>query len=848
MATTPRKTFPELQALSAPVVDSDVVAVYRAPGPAKRTTASVLKTYAQTGLGTIATQNANAVAITGGSITGITDLAVADGGTGASDASGARTNLGLVIGTNVQAYDPDLTTWAGITPGTGVGTALAVNVGSAGAFTTFDGAGGTPSSMTLTNATGLPIAGLVSSTSTALGVGSLELGDASDTTLARSSAGNVTIEGNLIYRAGGTDVPITDGGTGSSTAADARTALAVVGLTDLAASTGAALVGGIQSGTGAVAETVQVTGRRVVYADQYSTPQEAVTAAGSGGTVVFPRGATTTLTTPILLTGLNNVRLVGYGHAMRSGATRINSYIDCSGANGVIIEGFNFDGRQADMPVYTEVDYAAAQFTYNTPVIANGATAAWSDITIRDCSMIALYTNFAWFATGGIITVENCVLNAPVCTQTYTGTPAAQQYSFVYMTTIAGKVSITGNQFLGATITNSALGVNAVYYSGTTGSVYIANNSAAYCGRDNVGTHRLGVFDGYGDSVNVIVESNTCTFAMGLFMRLSAHARSKVLDNVVVWSANCEASYNGLSVESTVIFGGQKGCQDILIRGNTLNDPSRRHSQTIVLAAYDYGAPLTNIRVIDNVITKATLGVGIFGPAYNVVVEGNSMPDATIGVQTGAAPPGVVLTSTDGTEANAVYDRIFIRHNFIRELATGGNGIAISYGTFTTSYVGYMLVEGNDLQTAGGAGFGIILLGYSTNTANNVIIARDNRISGYGYHAYFRDGGYYIWQRNKCSAPATDDYNDGGGYLVLEKLDNRLTLAGRLTGSATLVAGTVTVSQAEIRTGDTVQLTRKSIGGTAGNITLGTITNATSFVINSDNAADTSVVFWEIVH
>jgi hypothetical protein len=46
-------------------------------------------------LGDMAQQNANAVAITGGSITGITDLAVADGGTGSSTASGARTNLEL---------------------------------------------------------------------------------------------------------------------------------------------------------------------------------------------------------------------------------------------------------------------------------------------------------------------------------------------------------------------------------------------------------------------------------------------------------------------------------------------------------------------------------------------------------------------------------------------------------------------------------------------------------------------------------------------------------------------------------------------------------------------------------
>lgn len=103
------------------------------------------------------------------------------------------------IGTTVQAYDADLTTWAGVTPGTGVATALAVNVGTAGAPVINGGALGTPSSGTLTNATGLPLAGVVDSTTEALGVGTLELGHASDTTLSRVSAGVVAVEGvNLV--------------------------------------------------------------------------------------------------------------------------------------------------------------------------------------------------------------------------------------------------------------------------------------------------------------------------------------------------------------------------------------------------------------------------------------------------------------------------------------------------------------------------------------------------------------------------------------------------------------------------------------------------------------------------
>jgi hypothetical protein len=83
------------------------------------------------GLGTMSTQNANSVTISGGAVTGITDITIADGGTGASTEAGARTNLGLgsMATQNAGAVSISGGTVAGITDITladgGTGASLA---------------------------------------------------------------------------------------------------------------------------------------------------------------------------------------------------------------------------------------------------------------------------------------------------------------------------------------------------------------------------------------------------------------------------------------------------------------------------------------------------------------------------------------------------------------------------------------------------------------------------------------------------------------------------------------------------------------------------------------------------
>jgi hypothetical protein len=100
------------------------------------------------GLGTIATQNSASVSISGGSITGITDLAVADGGTGRSTLAANAVLLGngtsginsVAPSTSGNVLTSNGTTWTSATPasvkGLGIGGEVWNNVTGSRGFNT----------------------------------------------------------------------------------------------------------------------------------------------------------------------------------------------------------------------------------------------------------------------------------------------------------------------------------------------------------------------------------------------------------------------------------------------------------------------------------------------------------------------------------------------------------------------------------------------------------------------------------------------------------------------------------------------------------------------------------------
>ena len=280
------------------------------------------------------------------------------------------------------------------------------------------GALGTPSSATLTNASGLPISGLTSSTSAAIGVGTIELGHATDTTIARSSAGVVTIEGVVVDTISAantltnktisgsnntiTNVSLTTGVTGTLPVANGGTGITSLGsgvATFLGTPSSANLISAITDETG--------TGSLV-----FGTSPTIATPAISGGTLVDS-----------VIRGLEeDVNVVA------------------SAATGTI----NFDIATASVWYYTSNATAnhTLNFRYNSGTTLNSALAVGDAITV-----VWLNTNGTTAYYPNVIQIDGSAVTPKVPAAITAGNASSiDAYSFTIIKTASATYTVLETQ------------------------------------------------------------------------------------------------------------------------------------------------------------------------------------------------------------------------------------------------------------------------------------------------------------------------------------------------------------------------------------------------------------------